>query len=266
MQPKLLELSSLTNEYHYDVIGLCETWLDDSIPNDRLLIPGYSEPLRKDRNRRGGGVLLYFSESLPVVHRSDLEINGLELLWIDVKLRNESILIAECYRSPSQNSSEELTLFFEKFQSSLDLASSIPNSSIVILGDLNGPNRYWYPDSTTRQNLAGTSLFQFSMENVLTQLIDEPTYICNHTFSLLDIILTGSPGYFLNQGVLCPLSNCNHRPIFAILNHSISRDHSYSRILYDFKLLNEEEFKHALASVPFNESYMFDDFNDSVWA
>ena len=63
-----------------------------------------------------------------------------------------------------------------------------------------------------------------------------------------------------------PLSNCNHRPIFAILNHSVSRDHSYSRILYDFKLLNEEEFKHTLASVPFNESYMFDDFNDYVWA
>ena len=112
VQPKLLELSALTNEYHFDVIGLCETWLDDSIPNDRLLIPGYSEPLRKDRNRRGGGVLLYFSESLPVVHRSDLVINGLELPWIDVKLRNESILIAECYRSPSQNLSEELTLFF----------------------------------------------------------------------------------------------------------------------------------------------------------
>ena len=137
VQPKLLELSALTNDYHYDVTALCETWLDDSIPYDRLLIPGYSEPLRKDRNRRGGGVLLYFSESLPVVHRSDLEINGL-----DVKLRNESILIAEFYRSPSQNSSEELTLFFEKFQSSLDLASSIPNSSIVILGDLNGPNLY----------------------------------------------------------------------------------------------------------------------------
>ena len=43
-----------------------------------------------------------------------------------------------------------------------------------------------------------------SMENDLTQLIDEPTYTCNQTFSLLDIILTDSPGYFLNQGVLCP--------------------------------------------------------------
>ena len=42
-----------------DILTIQETKLDSSFPTDQFLIDGYSEPYRKDRNRRGGGVMIY---------------------------------------------------------------------------------------------------------------------------------------------------------------------------------------------------------------
>ena len=48
-----------------DIFTIQETKLDGSFPKDQFLIKGYSEPYRLDRNREGGGVLIYVREDIP---------------------------------------------------------------------------------------------------------------------------------------------------------------------------------------------------------
>lgn len=43
--------------YQTDIFAITETHLDNTVKGDDLLITGYHTPIRKDRNRLGGGVL-----------------------------------------------------------------------------------------------------------------------------------------------------------------------------------------------------------------
>ena len=42
-----------------DIFMISETKLDPSFPNGQFHIHGFSEPYRLDRNRNGGGTVLY---------------------------------------------------------------------------------------------------------------------------------------------------------------------------------------------------------------
>ena len=80
--PKLDELRVACALECYDLIIVVETWLSARILNYELNIPGYCL-LRRDRNRHGGGVLVYVSSSLPfntLHHNQDLELHVREML------------------------------------------------------------------------------------------------------------------------------------------------------------------------------------------
>ena len=44
---------------HQDVLVITETKLDNSCPTSQFLVKGFGEPFRLDRNRSGGGVMIY---------------------------------------------------------------------------------------------------------------------------------------------------------------------------------------------------------------
>ena len=113
------ELSLLATKHLVDVITLSETWLDETIPNAEVLLPGYSL-LRNDRNRRGDGVAIYISTSIRFVSRPDLKSNSIETLWIELfPCSKRSILICCAYRPPSQSG------FFKDVLTECDLALSL---------------------------------------------------------------------------------------------------------------------------------------------
>ena len=55
---KFSQLKQLVLKYT-DILVLTETKLDDSFPNSQFSVDGFSEPFRIDRNRSGGGVMIY---------------------------------------------------------------------------------------------------------------------------------------------------------------------------------------------------------------
>ena len=61
--PKLDELHLLCADSSPHVVCIVETWLDDSVFDNKLTIPNYCL-VRLDRNRHGGGVLLYIRDDL----------------------------------------------------------------------------------------------------------------------------------------------------------------------------------------------------------
>lgn len=58
---------------HLHILAFTENWLDNSISDGEVSLPGYSI-FRSDRtNGRGGGVAVYVKETLSVIRRADLE-------------------------------------------------------------------------------------------------------------------------------------------------------------------------------------------------
>ena len=64
--PNLITLFYLFQfSYHPHIICIVETWLSNEIDSTEIDIPGY-QLYRKDRNRQGGGILMYIANCMLV--------------------------------------------------------------------------------------------------------------------------------------------------------------------------------------------------------
>ena len=88
--------------------------------------------------------------------------------------------------------------------------------------------------------------------NNLFQVINEPTQITSEGATLLDLIITNSPGYFVNAGTLSPLSNCDHLLIYARMNVSFVKLKSYTRHVWDLSRMDEN----VLTNVNWNDIFL----------
>ena len=48
-----------------DVLVITETKLDNTFLNSQFIIDGYREPFRLNRNRHGGGIMIYIHDDIP---------------------------------------------------------------------------------------------------------------------------------------------------------------------------------------------------------
>ena len=107
----------LTVENAYDIICVSETHIDNTVPDSDIHIPCYNN-YRKDRSRHGGGVCCYVSDHLVAKIRFDLEIDDIELIWIEIRLKYCKMLVGTCYRPPGM-SSDKVEFFIGTFQESI---------------------------------------------------------------------------------------------------------------------------------------------------
>ena len=61
--PKIDHIRLLASVHQPHIISICETWLDESISNDEVFIPGFTL-IRRDRNRHGGGIAIFIYNSV----------------------------------------------------------------------------------------------------------------------------------------------------------------------------------------------------------
>jgi len=112
---KRSDVDCLVHEYH--VISISESHLDESIPNSALVIDGFHEPVSRDRNCFGGGVMVYVSNKIHYNRRLDLEFENIEAIWIEIKFPKYILLMCTVYR-PEGN----VNPFSDNFQSSIEKA------------------------------------------------------------------------------------------------------------------------------------------------
>ena len=74
---KLSKISALASLHGFDVFAFSETWLNSSMANDSIEIPGYSSPLREDRvGMHGRGVAIYVKDHIAVKRCVDFEYSA----------------------------------------------------------------------------------------------------------------------------------------------------------------------------------------------
>ena len=52
-----------------DTFVVSETKLDSSFPSSQFSLDGFSDPLRRDRNKQGRGILIYFRNDIPLIKK-----------------------------------------------------------------------------------------------------------------------------------------------------------------------------------------------------
>eukprot|EP00117_Sycon_ciliatum_P015849 scpid74239/ scgid15537/ RNA-directed DNA polymerase from mobile element jockey; Reverse transcriptase len=127
---KVHDVKAVLASQSLDILGVAETWLDQTIGDGELCIPGYSIA-RRDRGRQGGGVAIYYRSTLPARPRPDLSKENVEIIWLEVKSKSGPHLVACVYRPPN-----EPVAYWTRIEQELERASQV-TPSMTLLGEFN---------------------------------------------------------------------------------------------------------------------------------
>ena len=93
MKPKIDEIKHLLNSSSkLDILGLCETFLDENTDDNILHMEGFNVE-RKDRavlkqgalnTKRGGSIVVYIVDHITYKRRNDLEFSETESVWLAI--------------------------------------------------------------------------------------------------------------------------------------------------------------------------------------
>lgn len=234
----------------FDILGLSETWIDDSIQDSELYIGGYNVE-RNDRNTSGGGVACYINSNLIYNRRKDLEQEDLEILWFEVRLKHSQLyLIAIVYRPPNSS-----TDFFSKAELQLEKALHF-NSNIIVLGDFNCNMLTINPLSSKLKNMC--TYLQ------LKQIISEPTRITNTSRTCIDLILLPLEKNNFNHDVVS-MGLSDHSLIFVDVKTQKVHTTPTIKRFRSFRNFDREKFLDEGGLLNWNDIY--DTTNiDSKWS
>ena len=81
-------------------------------------LDGYSMPYRLDRNRNGGGVIIYVREDIPSnILRKHFFPNDIEGIFVEINFRKSKWLLCSTYHPPSQSDQ----YYFDNIDKALDV-------------------------------------------------------------------------------------------------------------------------------------------------
>ena len=190
-----LNINSIPNKFdalktiipgNIDIFVLTETKLDDSFPTAQFCMEGFSAPYRFDRDRNGGGILIYVREDISSrllsFHDFPCDIEG---LFVEINLRKTKWLLFGTYHPPSQNDQ----YFFNHLGKALDIYSP-KYEKFVLTGDFN---------SEEGESCLDTFLCDYDAKNI----VKEKTCFKNiEKPSCIDLIITNSAQSFQNTNVV----------------------------------------------------------------
>ena len=187
----------------FDIIGFTETHLDSTIENDELAIPNYCEPIRRDRNRHGGGIAVYVRHGIAFKRRKDLESNEIESVCIEILKQPCPILCTLLYKPPNEPSESWITL-----KEYLEDLISDPVFKHIIMGDLNCNMLIDKPTPKLKTIIESLNLVQH---------ITQPTRTTNTSNTLIDIIITNIEDNVKQAGTF-PQKYSDHKGTFIKFN------------------------------------------------
>ena len=165
-----------------------------------------------------------------------------EVLAVDLSFVNDNLRIIVCYNPPHSdiNYVHDLCLCLDELLH--------VNYSTVILGDFYFPLKSWdkvvlVPESREY------AFYECCMNNGLSQLINQPTYI--NSSNILNLLLTNDPESIYDVSVSEPFSTSDHASIMYEMHFQTSRTNSPSKSV-DYKNSNYDMLNQYLLTVDWN--------------
>ena len=116
----------------FDIITVSETWLSQIDMNTSIHLTNFHPPIRRNQpNDPHAGVAIYVKNNLFCKPRLDLEVNGLEAVWVETKINQECLLVGSFNRPPNSSAN-----YWELISDSIRKANNCV-VKFIILGDFN---------------------------------------------------------------------------------------------------------------------------------
>ena len=245
---KIDELREIVKISNPTVIGITETKLDNSISDSEISIDGYCA-IRRDRNRKGGGVICYVTNTTCYNTKNCIS-NEIENFFIELLIPKTKPITAGIVCKPPDQ-----TRFLEILSDSLNSLSRLSKER-NILGDLN-INLYQNGSILGEENkniIKGKNkvssetkkYLEFCKTFGLKQLIKPLTRVIPNTSTIIDYILTNKNEKIAQCGLIT-IGLLDHQMIFCTRNlkkEKVGRDKQIS--FRSFKNYSVDEYKKAL--------------------
>ena len=245
---KISLLQQLTYSGNYDVVCVCETWLNNSILSSEIL-PNYGSVFRCDRvGRIGGGVLVAVKTGIQVTRRHDLEPENSEIVVIEMlKSNSKPVVLYTFYRPP--NSTPDVLQSLNK-----SLQRNSESSRVVVIGDFNLPSVKWSSDQHTPINIGSSpeneAFCEIVEDNFLQQFILNPTHIAGN---ILDLLLCNTPNIIGDVSLSHPEScgfPTDHYIVELEIHLKFKRATPVKRQVFDYKNGNFDGLRNFLTQFP----------------
>jgi hypothetical protein len=252
---KFKEFESYVASYDFDIIGITETWLGESIDSESITLKHFLTPIRKDRNRHGGGICVYIDEDFPANRVLELEPDTIEAICIEYFINKKKHLLCYAYRAPDFDIVDFL-LGIEYI-----LSHCAGYNDIIFMGDFNCKHSSFCSNDLTTSD--GRAIKAYFDSKEFTQMINEPTRFQNEHCTCLDLIFTNNPINTRSVSVHPQINNCDHCPITIQLTQNIPTYKAYKRMVWDFKRGNYVILRNLLATdTRWNSVFSKDNIND----
>ena len=140
-----LNINTLANKFYalseivkdkLDILVIGETKLDDSFPDNQFLIEGFKQPYRLNRNKDGGGVMIYVRKDIPSKELKKHKFSkNIEALFVEINLRKSKLLLVGTYHSTHPQYGTNDVDYFEQIGLSLDVYCNY--EKFLLAGDFN---------------------------------------------------------------------------------------------------------------------------------
>ena len=232
LAPKFEQLKEVIGN-NIDILTIQETKLDSSFPVSQFLIDGYSEPYRLDRNRNGGGVMIYVREDIPSkLLNKHTFTEAIEGIFVEVNLRKTKLLFFGSYRSDHAELGVRPSDYFSQISLALDKYSSY--DKFLLAGDFNCEE--------TNDHLEDF-LFEHHAKNLVK---DATCFKSIESPSCIDLLLTNSPLSFQNTVTVTTGLSDFHRLVVTVMKTTFPK--AKPKIIYyrDYKKFDLQEFRRDL--------------------
>ena len=89
---------------YIDILVVTETKLDETFLESLFLMDGFSKPYRLDRNKNGGGIMIFIRDTISSkILEKHVFPNDVESIFVELNFRKCKWLLCGTYHPPSQS-------------------------------------------------------------------------------------------------------------------------------------------------------------------
>ena len=227
----------------FDIIVLTETWLNEAVSDNEILIDNHGPPFRFCRSGLGGGVCIYIKNQISAKLRGDLYVQGTECVWVEINIAGKKVLVGGFYRPPNSDAN-----MWDLIESSIDKAKNSSHDLLLALGDFN-------------HNQEATASSRNKIQDIcellnLEQLIKDYTHYTESSRSILDLILCSNIDLVKSSGV----GDCFHLtgvryhcPVYVLLNFRNNTTNAYKRTIWYYDRGDYDLLRSHISNTDWNE-------------
>ena len=233
LRNKIVHLREILRISPLEILCIDETKLDSSFPDKQFEINEYQfPPYRRDRNRNGGGKMVFIKQGIINKRLSNLETIKSETICIEIVIAKIKWCILFIYRPPDRTNKNVF------FQEVTDTLNNIVKhyDHVMLVGDVNID--YHKTKNQVSHNHLSELCDTFSLKN----LIKGKTCFKTLNGSSIDVMLTNHPKMFMKSSTVTTGISDHHQLVLSCFRSTYTKLPPKYISYRNYKNFNENNF------------------------